>query len=758
MGMSLAELDKWDPDAIHAVFSAVSDHSESTRLTSDGLGQVINAVPWEGKAHDAAQAANTDIRRDLNLHADELDAVANAAKAAETEIRSIKSDWQHLQQEAAAAGMTIDPVAGTVTYVKSSDPEEAAIQEHNYQVICEEVHRLLQRADQADADLAAAINGADGRQSADDVNQELSTHWVTPEDSEKVVHDALAGDKGAAARVNGVLDSITEAQQSGTPLTPEQAAVLSQLQAQEHGMSVDALQTAEQRLGEQKDMIGNSWQLMSNPKVNFPKTELKPGAKTDMGSSVRGGFDQLPTSVQDALKQTTFSDGWLDHGKDLSTIAGIVHDGDSNFQHGTDVDRGLAGRATDLMMASTNDQRFGNMLNDPNFPLLNPLSQQLFGAASPDHIVDHELVTAAQNPLLPNLKPNEFLSYATSDHWTDDGEAVAKVFDWTGSAPSSEAQIAGDTAHTYANFLGDQAKGLLDMPGHHTLGEVNPKLVQGFAHGLAPYVPNIAGEHNSLTPFFGTLDDPTSQGNDLMPKAKGLFSVLNTDPEAAKFFDGKAYEEILRDQNAYAKGIADGAPDAILNNARMQQADTLRALVDVGTNNALDANGVNSDMRAAEAYASKSAAYDMAVNVLSAGADATPAGPAGALGVEALGSALKSDIIGAAPNTTPETALYSNMTQYDADRAVLNGLHANGVVIGLGSEYFVQGASGDATSHVATYPEYVASVGTTNAVSEDEYNMRIRNALAESVGIGNVGLIGSEKDTYNDIIKNPHPW
>lgn len=133
--MSLAELDKWDPDSIHAVFSAVTDHSESTRLTSDGLGQVINAVLWEGKARDAALAANTDIRRDLNLHADELEAVANAANAADTEIRSIKSDWQHLQQETAAADMTIGPVAGTVSYVKSSDPEEAAIQEHNYEVI-----------------------------------------------------------------------------------------------------------------------------------------------------------------------------------------------------------------------------------------------------------------------------------------------------------------------------------------------------------------------------------------------------------------------------------------------------------------------------------------------------------------------------------------------------------------------------------------------------------------------------------------------
>ncbi|WP_439956659.1 TPR repeat region-containing protein, partial [Mycobacterium avium] len=85
-----------------------------------------------------------------------------------------------------------------------------------------------------------------------------------------------------------------------TPLTAEQASVLSQLQAQEHGMSMDALKTAEQRLGDEKGVIGNSLQLMSNPNLMFPQTPLSVGAKqgTDM---VKGGANQLPTSVQQLL-------------------------------------------------------------------------------------------------------------------------------------------------------------------------------------------------------------------------------------------------------------------------------------------------------------------------------------------------------------------------------------------------------------------------------------------------------------------------
>jgi hypothetical protein len=761
--MSLADLDRWDADAIHAVFSAATDDSASTRMTSDQLGQIIDAIPWEGHAYDAARAANSDIRRDLNLHADELDAVAEAAKAAETTIRSIKSGWHHLQQEAAAVGMTIDAASGTVTYVESSDPEEAAIQEENYRIICAEVERLLIRADQADETLASAIEGADGSKSAEEITQELNEQWVTVEDAEGVVHDALGGDQGAAGRVNEVLDTITAEQQSGqAPFTAEQGAVVSQLQAQQHGMSVEALQTAEGRLGGERDMIGNSWQLMSNPKVDYPKTELKPGAKTDFGLSMRGGFEQLPLSVQEPLRETRFVDGQLQTAQELSAIAGIVDNGDTRFQNGTDVDRGILGRATDLMKVSTFDQTFGAVGGplDLSRQLVNPLSEQLFAAGNADHIVDHELVTGVQNGLLPSMQPGEFTQFATANHWGDDGDAISGVFDWTGSATGSEAQIAGETAQAYSTYLGENAPRLLDMPGHHTVGEINPKLVQGFAEGLSPYVANIAGEQNELSAVFGTPDTPAALGDDTMPVAKGIFSVLNTDPDAGQIFNGKAYEEILRDQNAYAHGIAHNAPDAVMNNATMQEADTMRALVDIGTNNALDAKGVNTDVRAAEAYASKAAAYDMAVKTLAVGADLTPGGPAAAFGVDAVGSALKADIIGPAPTATAQPQLYSNMTEYDAHRQVLNGLHGNGVTIDLPPEYFAPG-DGRGVGHIATYEEYrqlAESRRPGSSADESAYNNTIRNALAGVVGTANIPTIGMEKDTYNNIIRNPRPW
>ncbi|MGB3483511.1 MAG: hypothetical protein WBB07_15015 [Mycobacterium sp.] len=267
---------------------------------------------------------------------------------------------------------------------------------------------------------------------------------------------------------------------------------------------------------------------------------------------------------------------------------------------------------------------------------------------------------------------------------------------------------------------------------------------------------NIAGEHNELSAFFSAPDSAAAQSDDTMPVAKRIFSVLNTDPDAGEIFNGKAYEEILRDQSAYAHGIANNVPDAVMSNANMQEANVLRALVDVGTNNALDAKGVNTDVRAAEAYASKAAAYDMAVKALAVGADLTPGGPAAAFGVDALGSALKTDIIGSAPSPTAQPQLYSDMTEYDAHRAVLNGLHANGVMVDLPDGFLAPGERGG-VGHIRSFEEF-ASSGQSADADEFEYNRQMRLATARVVGDEYVATIGSDKDSYNQVIKNPRPW
>ena len=54
MGLDLADLDKWNPDAIHSVFQAAIDRASGVRSTATSVGNVLDATPWEGEAYDAA--------------------------------------------------------------------------------------------------------------------------------------------------------------------------------------------------------------------------------------------------------------------------------------------------------------------------------------------------------------------------------------------------------------------------------------------------------------------------------------------------------------------------------------------------------------------------------------------------------------------------------------------------------------------------------------------------------------------------------
>ncbi|HKH52087.1 MAG TPA: hypothetical protein VKA77_09885, partial [Mycobacterium sp.] len=73
------------------------------------------------------------------------------------------------------------------------------------------------------------------------------------------------GDQPAAGRVEEVLGGIVP----GQDLSVEQKAYLDQMASQQADMSVDDLKTAHDRLGDHKNVIGDSWQLMSNDDVEF---------------------------------------------------------------------------------------------------------------------------------------------------------------------------------------------------------------------------------------------------------------------------------------------------------------------------------------------------------------------------------------------------------------------------------------------------------------------------------------------------------
>ena len=249
-----------------------------------------------------------------------------------------------------------------------------------------------------------------------------------------------------------------------------------------------------------------------------------------------------------------------------------------------------------------------------------------------------------------------------------------------------------------------------------------------------------------------------------LPIAKGIFSVLSTDKDASNIFNGAAMQQIMQDQNQYAEAVAHHVPGAVANDADLQQAATLKGLVDVGVNNAVHAEGLNGAQQATEAYSRKQSAYDSAVKgggtVLGLAGKALPPpyNMIGTIGGPALtmgGDALKQDIIGAPPSsTTPPDVVIPHMQDSAAYSQVLDGLVANHVPIGLTSPFFAPDVPGDPNSpmHIATYDEYVHNGGKLD-------NYKFNETLKGTVQgiLGDESVIPHMQHQYDDVTQIPNP-
>jgi hypothetical protein len=563
----------------------------------------------------------------------------------------------------------------------------------------------------------------------------------TPEQAEKDVKAALAGDKGAAARVNGVLGAITPDQRAGkVPLSAEQSSVLSQLQAQEHGMSIDALNTAEQRLGDEKGMIGNSWQLMSNPNLTFPKTPLQVGAKQG-SETVKGGAAQLPESVEQALNSSG-----LEYMRQTNDIANIVKDGDKSFQTNTDLDRAMirkAGAMMDTPLWQHDPASQGQ--STERDPAMDPAVSNVLSAASPDHQVVHDTMTGSDH--------EKFLQNLTHHAWKDNGQAVGSLFSWTGDAAQGpEARIAGETARAYSSYVGGHEQQLLHLPGNHTLGQVNPNLVQAMGHGLDPYINNIAGTSGGLPEFGKPLDESANVRSGALPVAKGVFSVIDSDPTAAQDFNKNAYTQALLHDSSFALNPNhDGYSDQLYDSA------TLRGLVDVGTHNAYQANEQNGYHQQLSEYDSKKLAYENGVSTASTVGGWVPgvgkvAGPT--IGI--LGHSLENDMLGPAP-TAPGQSPLQPMDIGSADQEMLDAMLAvKQPISALPPEYLVYDHD-HPNGRIATFDEMQSKHPDLTA---GQYNNVIGPALSQTLALPPNEKMSPDQymvDRYDNVIGVPEP-
>lgn len=177
MTLTLADIDRWSPEAINTVFQAAIKRAHGTRTASAALGQTMQFLDWGGDSADAARAAAHQTMLNLDNHADACDAVGRAAEKSAGEIVAIKARLQMIRDTARAYHLTIDNLTGLVRLPENlssfSDAEQSEI-EAAWLRVAQEITLLLADAQTADEDLAAAIRGADGDLSPDQVKAETS--------------------------------------------------------------------------------------------------------------------------------------------------------------------------------------------------------------------------------------------------------------------------------------------------------------------------------------------------------------------------------------------------------------------------------------------------------------------------------------------------------------------------------------------------------------------------------------------------------
>lgn len=487
---------------------------------------------------------------------------------------------------------------------------------------------------------------------------------LKPEDMEELARKTLAGDQEAAAKVDEILNGIDNDQlgpnSTAHPLDPVQAELVGQMQAQMSDMSMNDVNAARERLGENKDVLTNAMQVMSNPNVEYPRHDgdgpqvvpSTPGGPLPNDGVLPGDTGALPRGVQDTLNMRSDFDGPPDprpgypgsgpvdwEGAErtraadgMKNLADIVGDGDPRFQQGTALDREMMSNAKDWLASQESpDGKSQEHWGDE-------VVERVFDTAGRDTVVNHDMLTSDKG----------FMQDVLTHEWQDNGQSASTLTDWISrdaySPDPAVNERAGQTASAIADYLGDPANKDVLMNNstgsqpNMSLGQMNPELTQSLAQSMSPYVDEMTGRDLDGTSGWKSIDGDSDES---YPHATNVFGALGTDADAARILDARSASVQGAFINEYANSVI-GSDGQTSDSEAMKAAGRLKGITDQGA--FIAASDVESDAGKARqaAWDRMATNYDAAVGL----AGALPyAGPA----LELQSTLMKDAILGPRP-------------------------------------------------------------------------------------------------------------
>jgi hypothetical protein len=636
MTLTLADLDRWDPNAIHSVFRAAIDRANGVRSTATQVGDVMATTPWEGDSRDAAMQAAGRVNNDLISHAEECEAVGRAARAAEAELRDVQSDWHNIQHMADRWGIAINTETGELSYLPPPDPKGRAEMEHRVDIVENEIKALLVRARGADDDLAAAIRVAAGQESVSDLNQQLGDRPPAPMNEQRGNADATEllqnGTLGPEAHARlSAATALTPDQQAALErgdlvLPHDQLAYLSALSRGLDGKTTDQLRDLTLKPG--GDRLVDAMRLATN--VHISSTPDASGAR------MRAGLANAPSALRGVLNDPTLrvdksqweflvakGDEGFDprvlftHWDGLKDMAVILGQGNPALMRGSELDSGLLGKSGEALRWM-NTGVWSGEAKDFAHDMTGDI-QTMLAAPGRDPMAVHDLVAPVTGADGSRGINNDFLHDVLTHQWTDGGAAasnmltgVPAVAQMTDPADPTQQVIAGragETVHAFDRYAATHRDELLNIPGTDklSLGQLSPDLTRALASANAPYIDDMMNNKLDTTAGFQPLDDIINDPR--IDNTRNLFGVLDTDSVAAHTLNTAAYGDINAYQQSFADAIKNGTDPQFFD---LKSSGALRGVIDMGANIAANDTISDANDAAKAAYANRQLWFDAA--------------------------------------------------------------------------------------------------------------------------------------------------
>lgn len=369
---------------------------------------------------------------------------------------------------------------------------------------------------------------------------------------------------------------------------------------------------------------------LANPNVQSAGTIPLLGA----GIHPQGGLSQLPPDLRNVLTAnyglTTVDQHYNGiqysslNAADLSRVTKMMGLADARSAPGSQINSELLTQGAAIAPKLKGPAVFVDGLDSQSGE---SLLQNLVDVGGHDKIAVHDVLTGTAN--LPNsIDKTQVLDGFMHHHWDDHGQEVKKMLSWVESDATDPTKAisvrAGETASSVADYVASHKNDLLHLDGEKSpsLGAINPLAVQGLGSALSPYIADMAGVPKDFLNTQG-FDAPQHDANTPdRSAAKAVFSVIDTDKDAAVEFNKKALSTAQQLQTEWVQSVL--ADPANPHDELATKSGTILGLVDQGLSGEQDARKDTEIRQAIEKFAHEGEGWDTGKGIVSSAAKYIP--------------------------------------------------------------------------------------------------------------------------------------